>query len=323
MKIINKSILTIGIPVYNGGSDLKRLLDSIFSQNFDRELVEIIISNNASEDDTRKISNSYKIKYYENNENIGADKNILKVVELASSKYVWVIGHDDILALNSINLVLDSIRKFTPNSIFCNYSLIDKNKSNLRKKWINSFENKMYNNINELSLDVGISTNFISAIIHNKEGFLGSNPKNFFGTNWIQLSSFLYYSRNNTILFISDPLIINAGNSEKGEGNLNGKSLRILLNLKESFDKHLTCIDAKKRIQYDFEKYSIKKLISVKRLGYDVPKKIIDSYNIELKNSKIIKLLFNFICIVDSRFFQILYKTKFGLFFKKLMWKKL
>ena len=45
MKIINKSILTIGIPVYNGGSDLKRLLDSIFSQNFDRELVEIIISN--------------------------------------------------------------------------------------------------------------------------------------------------------------------------------------------------------------------------------------------------------------------------------------
>lgn len=93
-------LLSICIPTYNRVHHLEHCLDSIFSQIGSNELIEIIVSDNASTDATPEIANRYaarysNMKYVRNTENIGADPNIYQVMKLARGKFVKLQGDDD------------------------------------------------------------------------------------------------------------------------------------------------------------------------------------------------------------------------------------
>lgn len=93
--------VSIGVPVYNGADYLREALDSILSQTFDD--LEVIISDNASEDDTQLISEEYaakdpRVRYERNETNRGAAWNYNHVVVLARGKYFKWAAHDDWLA---------------------------------------------------------------------------------------------------------------------------------------------------------------------------------------------------------------------------------
>ena len=71
-------LVSIGLPVYNGEKFLKKRIDSILNQTY--ENFELIISDNASTDNTRKICESYtkqdsRIRYVCQQKNIGAIEN--------------------------------------------------------------------------------------------------------------------------------------------------------------------------------------------------------------------------------------------------------
>jgi len=96
-------ILTIGIPTWNRCELLKDLLDQLTLQIVKYKLednIEVLVSNNGSEDDTESLVNSYQKKYsfisYNNNgTNIGAKENVLRAMELASGKFWMMLGDDD------------------------------------------------------------------------------------------------------------------------------------------------------------------------------------------------------------------------------------
>lgn len=93
--------VSIGVPVYNGADYLREALDSILAQTFDD--LEIIISDNASEDETQLISEEYaardpRIRYERSARNRGAAWNYNNVVKLARGKYFKWAAHDDWLA---------------------------------------------------------------------------------------------------------------------------------------------------------------------------------------------------------------------------------
>jgi abequosyltransferase len=113
---LNKNYkLSICIPTYNRDKYLKQLLDSILVQS-DPKIIEIVISDNASTDDTDNLVNKYieensNIVYYKWPENNGADKNFLKAIEISSGEYCWLMGSDDLLdggAIAQILLTIDS-----------------------------------------------------------------------------------------------------------------------------------------------------------------------------------------------------------------------
>lgn len=116
---MNKPLLSICIPTYSRAHYLKECLDSIVSQFGDPEVyqsVEIIISDNASPDNTREVVEEYRkkfnnIKYFRNNENLGADRNVLNVVERASGEYGWYMGDDDVMGSESLRFVIDYLKK--------------------------------------------------------------------------------------------------------------------------------------------------------------------------------------------------------------------
>lgn len=105
---MNEIKLSICVPTYNRGEILKKTLEGITSQNLDN--IEIVISDNASEDETLKIVSDFQslgVKYFRNNQNYGAVYNIIKALELGSGEYVVLSSDEDIPALNNIISILD------------------------------------------------------------------------------------------------------------------------------------------------------------------------------------------------------------------------
>ena len=72
------ALLTVGVPVFNGGQWLSESLDSILNQTFDG--FEIVISDNQSVDDTRQIAEQFaarddRVRYIRQSANIGIFRN--------------------------------------------------------------------------------------------------------------------------------------------------------------------------------------------------------------------------------------------------------
>lgn len=91
--------VTIGVPVYNGESSIQDALDSLLNQTFTD--FELIISDNASTDDTSEICKRYakldpRVKYVRQPYNQGASFNFKYVLEKARGKYFMWAAADDL-----------------------------------------------------------------------------------------------------------------------------------------------------------------------------------------------------------------------------------
>ncbi len=88
--------LCVVIPSYNHGKFLKKAIDSVLNQTY--KDFELIIIDDASTDNSRKIIDSYKdpriIKYY-NAENQGAVVTLNQLIEFANSEYIALLNSDD------------------------------------------------------------------------------------------------------------------------------------------------------------------------------------------------------------------------------------
>ncbi len=90
--------VSIGMPVYNGAAVLRGTLDSLLRQSF-RDF-ELIISDNASTDETRSICEEYagsdeRIRYIRQPENLGALANFRFAFDQARGSYFMWAAHDD------------------------------------------------------------------------------------------------------------------------------------------------------------------------------------------------------------------------------------
>jgi glycosyltransferase involved in cell wall biosynthesis len=94
----NLPLVTVGVPVYNGAEHLRHTLDSLLEQDYPR--MEILISDNASTDDTAEIAREYvrtypNIIYHRHPENLGSAVNFTTLTEMARGKYfMWAATHD-------------------------------------------------------------------------------------------------------------------------------------------------------------------------------------------------------------------------------------
>lgn len=95
---MNKPTLTIGLPVFNGGSYLATAIDSLLSQS-SRDFT-LVISDNASNDNTPVLCQTAaqrdsRVIYFRQSENIGLNENFKFVLAQASSPYFMFAAHDD------------------------------------------------------------------------------------------------------------------------------------------------------------------------------------------------------------------------------------
>ena len=95
---MNKNLVSICIPSYNNAKYIRKAIKSVQNQNYHN--IEIIIVDNASEDNTEDIvkcliKDDNRIKYIKNNKNIGYPKNFNKSMKFASGRYITFLCSDD------------------------------------------------------------------------------------------------------------------------------------------------------------------------------------------------------------------------------------
>jgi glycosyltransferase involved in cell wall biosynthesis len=106
--------LTVGLPVYNGERYLAQALDSILVQTCDD--LEIVISDNASTDDTQKICAYYlakdpRLSYHNQPENLGAAYNFNFVFARARGEFFKWVAYDDLMAPTFLEKCLDILER--------------------------------------------------------------------------------------------------------------------------------------------------------------------------------------------------------------------
>lgn len=140
--------LSFCIPTYNRADYIGQTLTSIADQIIEggwTDCIEICVSDNASTDATDEVIQNFqavhlsvRLAYSKNSENLGADRNYLRVVELASGEYCWLFGSDDTLVPGAIGGIMQELQ--------CDYDIIlsnriecDINLNQLRKQyWLDS-----------------------------------------------------------------------------------------------------------------------------------------------------------------------------------------
>jgi len=111
--------VSIGMPVYNGAKFIHEALDSLLAQTFTD--FELIISDNASTDETEAICREYaakdsRIRYVRQSTNLGAVANFKFVLDEAVGEYFMWAAADDVWRSKCIEHL---IRVFDKNNHFC------------------------------------------------------------------------------------------------------------------------------------------------------------------------------------------------------------
>jgi glycosyltransferase involved in cell wall biosynthesis len=214
-------LLSICIPTYNRSHFLKESLTCILaSAEHYKDQVEIVVSDNASTDDTKEVVEGFieaghVINYIRQKENIGPHRNFRAVVELSHGRYVWLFGDDDRMAVETVGEVLRKI-KDGADMVICNISVWSHDFTSLvRPNFISCRNDMFFSDHNEVMRKLGLHVGYISAVIIDKKKFLDvpmSEYMSFDDDDSAFMFSVYYVIRScNRIAFIAVPLVHNRG----------------------------------------------------------------------------------------------------------------
>mgnify|MGYP001300384158 CR=1 FL=1 len=123
---------SICVPNYNAAKYLNETIDSVLNQTY--PCYELIISDNASTDNSIDVIKSYrskKIKLVEHNYNVGFSHNLDSATSIATGDYMIFLGADDMLKIDALEEFAKLIEKYSKHKnglIICGMAEIIKNK---------------------------------------------------------------------------------------------------------------------------------------------------------------------------------------------------
>jgi len=187
----NDIVLSICIPTYNRAEKLDLALNALIkaSANYAAD-VEILVSDNCSEDNTKEIIESNKencnfLYYFRNKENLGFNLNMFSLVDrYAKGKFCWVLGDDDFVDIDALNYIIPLLK----SNVDLKYLNLNFRISNIEE--YRSFINKEIDNRN---IDILWGT-FSSAIDENTS--IGNLLATFMSTSVFLREDFFTYPKD-------------------------------------------------------------------------------------------------------------------------------
>lgn len=122
MPLQEHPLVSIGVPVYNGGQHLASSLESLISQDYPN--LEILISDNASTDETRTICEAFalrdpRVRYIRQEANIGSSRNFEYVFQNTRGAFFYWHAHDDLRMPTYTSMCLEELLR-NPQAVLCN-----------------------------------------------------------------------------------------------------------------------------------------------------------------------------------------------------------
>jgi glycosyltransferase involved in cell wall biosynthesis len=301
-----KPTLTVGIPTYNGSAYIRNALDSVINQ-ISVELisrVDILISDNASTDDTPEIINHYQtdhtipIHYSRNFTNIGYDKNVDALFKKASGDFVWMLADDDTLkegALVSIFKLLDDYPSL--NAVLVNFDQYDRKLETIIDI-VELPDDQLCKDAETFLHNSKARYNLLSALIIRKDKWNNEDLSMGYGTNYIHIYGLF------KILLQGDSFILKKSlvNMRMGSALWNGSGDALIMILLDSGSliRSMKPMGYNKKIIHhllkDARNYTYNSIPSAKLLGIQnkwlITKKLIVIYNTPALWIKYIPLIF-------------------------------
>ena len=148
MSVVQLPLVSVGLPVYNGGTSLEAALDCLLAQDYPN--IEFIISDNASTDATPKICEEYsrnepRIKYSRCHLKKTMAWNFNHVFELSTGKYFMWAADDDLRESSFVSACVE-IMESHADAVLCQAHTaiyIEGNDEILHVAKLDSFNNKL------------------------------------------------------------------------------------------------------------------------------------------------------------------------------------
>jgi len=123
--------VTIGIPVYESIDVVKQSLESALLQTYPS--IEFLIIDDCGSDGSMDIVERRKAEHHrgidiriikhEQNKGVAASRN--RIIDEASGKYLYFMDSDDVIAENTIELMMQNVRQYDAEIVFGSYEKIE------------------------------------------------------------------------------------------------------------------------------------------------------------------------------------------------------
>lgn len=217
---MNNILLSIAIPTVNRKSFLEITLKEFLPQ-IERNLgeVELVISNNASDDDTDsfiqqlKIENDH-IKYYNSRTRLNLFESFSKAAEHATGEFVILWGDDDIPAPFFVETILNIIKQDVNIGLIHFNRLIGYNDGN-NMRGLKIFQNvfnhtiEEYNKLSDFTKRHFFESTFMSTVVFKRQDWvkgLTYNTANHYGFEF--LGTIYFGLEDKKCIYLNFPLCI-------------------------------------------------------------------------------------------------------------------
>jgi glycosyltransferase involved in cell wall biosynthesis len=137
MKNKNKALISVVISIHNEEKHIGRCLRSLLSQNFSKELFQIVVVNDGSTDKTSYALGLFSedIIVINNQKNLGLPASLNKAINCINTKYFVRVDGDDYVGNNFLLFLYSFIvNNKHMDAIACDYNLINKKEEVLKRK---------------------------------------------------------------------------------------------------------------------------------------------------------------------------------------------
>jgi len=129
-----KDLITVIVPVHNAGKYLRQCIESIVCQTYSN--LEIVLTDDASEDDSRAICEEYadkdeRIKVIKNDKPGGSANARNRGIEIATGRWMTFIDSDDYIDPNMIENMHTQLINEGASCCVCSFHYVDENKNDL------------------------------------------------------------------------------------------------------------------------------------------------------------------------------------------------
>ena len=123
--------VTIGIPVYKSVDYIRRALESALSQTYSS--IEFLMVDDAGCDSSMEVIEGIKREHPRGNDiriithpkNMGVSASRNHIIDEAQGQFLYFMDSDDMIAENTIELMMQNVRQFNAEVVFGSYEKIE------------------------------------------------------------------------------------------------------------------------------------------------------------------------------------------------------